>query len=81
VTSAHYLHALKEEFLPFLQGMDVISGETFFQQDRAQPHTAMHFDDRVLSDHFCEWFKCGWSWLPYSPDHNALKNTVYKKNP
>jgi hypothetical protein len=55
VTAVHYLHALKE-FLPFLQGMDVISGETFFStiQGSATHCNAFlcvfseHFDDSVV---------------------------------
>jgi hypothetical protein len=35
VNADHYLHVFPEEFLMFLQGMGVNSGETFFQEDRA----------------------------------------------
>jgi hypothetical protein len=48
-----YLHVLQEEFLPFIQGMGVNFGETFFQQEGARPHTANAVLD-VLSENFDE---------------------------
>jgi hypothetical protein len=74
VTAGHYLHVPQEECLPFLKGMCVSFRWTFFQQDRALPHTSNlmlnvlseHFDNRVLSYHFPEQLGYGWSWPPYS---------------
>jgi hypothetical protein len=51
VTADHYLFFLQEEFLPFLQGMGVSFGETFFQQVRARPHTVNAVLD-VLNENF-----------------------------
>jgi hypothetical protein len=87
----------KNNFFHFSKEWMSMSEKHFLQQDWAQPHIANavldvlkeNFDDRVLSNHFPQWFEYGWSWLPYSPDLNPcdyflrgfLKDTVYKNNP
>lgn len=80
---------LHEECLMFHQRMGVNFRETSFQHDRAWTHTANavldvlnnHSDDRVLSNHFCEWFRYSeipasfvqnlWHWLQTVMDANG----------
>jgi hypothetical protein len=78
MTADRYLMSSKKNFFRFSKEWLSVLEKHFFQWDGAQPHTANavldvlneNFDDRVLSNHFPEWFGYGRSWPPYSPDLN-----------
>lgn len=46
------------------------TGGTLATDSKCNVECILHFDDRVLSNCFLDWFGHWWFWLPYFPDLN-----------
>ncbi|GFR08755.1 t-complex protein 1 subunit delta [Trichonephila clavata] len=96
LSAANYRKFLDEEFIPFLQGHDLVQGH-WFMQDGARPHRTAdvfevlneHFSDRIIGLDYPSHFQGRIEWPPYSPDLNPcnyylwgyLKSKVWQTSP
>jgi len=96
VTAADYIDILREKFIPFAQGVDMVQN-CWFQQDGARPHRTLsvfelleeHFHNRIIGLDSKKYTGGGVEWPAYSPDLNPcdyflwgyLKDRVYRSAP
>ena len=95
VTATRYIECLRDNFIPFVQGMKLHN--MWFMQDGARPHRTTdvflfleeHFNERVMALDYNKDCDKGLDWPPYSPGLNpcdfflwgCVKDKVYLNNP